>query len=138
MKKAVLMTVSFIGLILINGCASTGLTASSHQTQVQLGQPNFRMIAVNVSGEASSEAIFGVSYGFGIATSQVALIPLNQDRLIYKNATKSLWANFENEHGPVANRRLALVNVRYDSETINLFVYTRLSAVIIADIIEFD
>ncbi len=98
--------------LLFGGCASTGLTASSHITNVQLTNPNFRVIATNISGEASSKGILGVSYGFGMAATQMALIPLTEDRMLYKIAMKNLWANFENANGRVSNRKVALVNVR--------------------------
>lgn len=122
----------------LSGCASTGLTTSSHLTNVELREPNFRIVATNVTGEASSEGIFGVSYGLGIATSQIALIPLTDDRMLYKTAIQRLWQNFEAANGSAVNRKLALVNVRYDSESLNLFFYTKVTTVIIADVVEFE
>ncbi|HZY78913.1 MAG TPA: DUF6567 family protein [Cyclobacteriaceae bacterium] len=124
--------------ILVGGCASTGLTASSHITNVQLTNPNFRVVATNVSGEASSKGVLGVSYGFGIATTQLAIIPLTEDRMLYKNAIKNFWSNFEATHGSVSDRKLALVNVRYDSESLNLFFYTKVTTVVVADVVEFQ
>lgn len=123
---------------MFGGCASTGLTASSHITNVQLTSPNFRIVATNVSGEASSKAILGVSYGFGMAATQVAIIPLTEDRMLYKTAIKNFWSNFEATHGPVAERKLALINLRYDSESLNLFLYTRVTTVVVADVVEFQ
>src|SRR5690606_7664529 len=92
------------GAMVFGGCASTGLTASSHITNVQLSDANYRIVATNVSGEGSAEAILGFSVGVGFGTSQVALIPLNRSRLLYGTAMKNLWENFESRHGPVANR----------------------------------
>jgi hypothetical protein len=124
--------------IMFGGCASTGLTASSHITNVQLTNPNFRMIATNVSGEVSAKAVLGVSYGFGMATSQLAIIPLTEDRMLYRTAIRNFWSNFEASHGAIANRKLALVNVRYDSESLNLFFYTKVTTVVVADVVEFE
>jgi len=139
MKKTLSISITLIVCaILLNGCASAGLTASSHLTNVQLTNPNFRIVATNVSGQASGKALFGLSYGFGIAATQVAIIPLNNDRMLYKAAMKNLWANFEASNGVAVNRKLALVNVRYDSESLNTFFYTKLTTAIIADVIEFQ
>lgn len=122
----------------LSGCAATGLSASSHLTDVQLGSANFQLVATNVSGEASASAILGVSYGFGMATTQMALIPLDKDRMLYKRAMENLWSNFEAAHGAAANRRLALVNLRYDSESLNTFFYTRVRTAVVADVVEFQ
>lgn len=138
MKNLVFALLSLAALVLLNGCASTGLTASSHVTNVQLTNPNFKVIATNVSGEATSKGIIGVSYGLGIATTQLALIPITDDRMLYKNAMKNLWANFEEKNGPTTNRKLALVNVRYDSESLNLFFYTKVTTAVAADVVEFE
>lgn len=132
------MLSAFAVVILMNSCASSGLTASSHVTNVQLTNANFKVIATNVTGEASAEAVLGVSYGVGIATTQLSLIPLTDERMLYKNAIKNLWADFETKNGPTANRRLALVNVRYDSEALNLLVYTKVTTAIVADVVEFE
>lgn len=136
-KSRVSALIAVAGL-LISGCASTGLTASSHLTNVQLHDANYRVVATNVSGEASSEALLGFSIGIGFGATQVALIPLDKNRLLYGTAMKSLWDNFESKHGPVVNRRLALVNMRYDSDALNLFFYTKVSTVLVADVVEFE
>ncbi|ELR71897.1 hypothetical protein C900_02136 [Fulvivirga imtechensis AK7] len=107
-------------------------------TNVELREPNFKIVATNVSGEASSGAVFGVSYGLGMATTQVALIPLSNNRLLYKTAMQNLWNNFESANGKPVDRKLALVNVRYDSESLNLFFYTKVTTVVVADVVEFQ
>jgi hypothetical protein len=127
-----------ISMLLLNGCASTGLTASSHLTNVQLGNPNFRIVATNVTGEASANGLLGISYGFGMAATQLALVPLTNDRMLYKIAMQKLWTSFEASNGPAVNRKLALINVRYDSETLNLVLYTKVTTVIVADVVEFQ
>jgi hypothetical protein len=137
--KNFLLTLLIFGLgLLVTGCASTGLTASSHVTNVQLTNPNFRIVATNISGEASADGILGVSYGLGLATTQLVIIPLADDRMLYKNAMQSLWSNFEKVYGPATNRKLALVNIRYDSESLNLFFYTKVTTAVVADVVEFQ
>lgn len=138
MKTLALITCFWITMMLFNACSSTGVTASSHLTNVQLTNPNFRLVKANVSGEASSDAILGVSFSFGMATSQMALIPLSKERMLYQAAMKKLWENFEATNGPVSGRRLALANLRYDSDCLNVLVYTKARTVIVADVVEFE
>jgi len=73
-----------------------------------------------------------------VATTQVALIPLTDDRMLYKKAMQDVWANFEKQYGSPAKRKLALVNVRYDSESLNLFFYTKVTTAVVADVVEFE
>lgn len=137
--KNEISTILFLGIcVMMAGCGSTGLTASAHITNVQLTSPNFKVVATNVSGQASSRAVLGVSYGLGPGATQFALIPLTNDRALYKRAMKDLWANFESSNGSAPNRKLALVNLRYDSESLNLLFYTTVTTVIVADVIEFQ
>lgn len=138
MKKIIVVLQAMALAVLVSGCASTGLTASTHVTSVQLNSANFRVIATNIAGEASSEAVLGVSYGLGIGATQLALIPLTGDRMLYKTAMQNLWTNFEARNGAVANRKLALVNIRYDSESLNLFFYTKVTTTVVADVVEFE
>jgi hypothetical protein len=139
MKSHVLMLALLAGSsVYLGSCASSGFTASSHLTNVQLGDPDFRIVATNISGQASSEALLGFSLGLGFGASQVALIPLNKDRLLYGTAMKNLWDKFQADNGPVGNRRLALINMRFDSESLNLGVYTKMTTVVVADVVEFE
>lgn len=137
MRYFTLLSVLGLG-VLLGGCSSTGLVASGHITNVQLTNPNFVIVATNVSGEASSKAILGVSFGLGMTTTQLAFIPLSNDRMLYKRAMKQLWSNFESGNGTTSNRRLALVNVRYNSESLNLILYTKVTTVVVADVVEFQ
>lgn len=124
-------------LSILSGCATTGLTTSSHLTNVELSSKNYQLIATNVTGEATSEGVLGASFGVGIGATQFSFIPITTDRALYQIAMQNLWSNFEGQNGKVANRTLALVNLRYDSETLNTFLYTRLRVVVVSDVVEF-
>lgn len=140
MKKSVsiVLLITMITIIFsLGGCASIGLTASTHLTNVGLASNNYQIVATNISGEASSNAILGVSYGVGLAGGQFAIIPLSPNRSIYKNAMQNLWANFEAKNGSAVGRTLALANLRYDAETLNTLFYTKIKIVVIADVVEF-
>ena len=74
----------------------------------------------------------------GSFTHTLALYRLRGTGQLYKEAMEDLWSNFAAAHGDVEGRRLALVNVRYDSESRNLLVYTDVKIAIRADVVEFD
>lgn len=136
--KKLISILSFIAIVsILGGCASSGLTASTHRTNVGLSNNNYLIVATNVSGEASSEGILGASFGVGLGGSQFSLIPLTSNRTLYKNAMQNLWANFEAKNTSAVNRTLALVNLRYDAETLNTFFYTKIKIVVVADVVEF-
>lgn len=138
MKNSKLIFTMIIAFfLLLSGCVSTGLTASSHRTDVQLSTGNYKIVATNISGEASSEALLGFSAGFGMASSQFAIIPISDNRALFQQAMRDMWSKFEATHGSPANRKLALINFRYDSESLNTFFYTQLTVTVVADIIEF-
>ncbi|MCH7673674.1 hypothetical protein IH879_01820 [candidate division KSB1 bacterium] len=107
-------------------------------TNVELSQSNFRVIATNVYGEASATYLLGFSFAQGGEMQTIALIPLGGDRMLYKVALENLWRNFEQTHGNIEGRSLALVNVRFDSDALNVLVfYTRPKISVRADVIEF-
>jgi hypothetical protein len=137
MKKSISILSILAFVSVLGSCASAGLTASTHRTNVGLSSNNYRIVATNVSGEASSEGILGASFGVGMGASQFALIPLTSNRTLYKNAMQNLWANFEAKNGSAVDHTFALVNLRYDSESLNTFFYTKVKIVVIADVVEF-
>ena len=120
------------------GCASSGRFSSTNLTNVELSESNFRVIATNVYGEASAEYLLGFSVAQGGEMQTIALIPLGGDRLLYKVALENLWRNFEQTHGNIKGRSLALVNVRFDADALNVLgFYTRPKISVRADVIEF-
>ena len=119
------------------GCASTGMFTASDLTEVQLQKSNFIIVARNVSGEAEAGYIFGSSFSLGMMTNTVAVLRLSGTGMLYKEALEDLWKNYEAVHGPVEGKKLALVNVRYDADALNLFVYTRPKVMVRADVVEF-
>lgn len=73
----------------------------------------------------------------GMATNTFALVRVYGTGLLYKEALEDLWKNYETTYGSVEGKKLALINVRYDAEALNLIVYTRPKINIRADVIEF-
>ena len=119
------------------GCASTGMFTASNLTEVQLLKDNFIIVARNVSGEAEAGYIFGSSFSLGMMTNTVAVLRVSGTGMLYKEALEDLWKNYEAVHGSVEGKKLALVNVRYDADALNLFVYTRPKVMVRADVVEF-
>lgn len=134
------LNILLIGVVsvLILGCGHAGMFLASNTTQVNLKEGNYRVIATNVTGEASHAYLLGVSYSWGITTNAFGLIPIGGSSAIYKNAREQLWSNFEEDEYPVEGKSLALINVQYDSETTNFGIYTRAKVTLTADVIEFE
>jgi hypothetical protein len=133
---------NLIGLALVtmifSGCASSGMYMSSSFTNVELSSANYSIVARSVSGEARAGYLFGASFGVGMYAQVFGIARISGDRALYKAAMDNLWNNFEANHGSAEGRNLALVNVRYDIDALNLFVYTQPIITIQADIIEFN
>ena len=107
-------------------------------TNVQLAEANYTVVATDVHGSATAGYLFGVSGGrLGLSSNALALVRVSGDRQLYQAALTDLWRNIESEYGTVEGERLALVNVRYDVDALNLLVYTQPTLTVRADVIEF-
>jgi hypothetical protein len=137
MKNYMISGLLLGSLALLTGCASSGLLASSTTTNIELNRGNYRIAATSVTGQAKAEYLLGASFGAGIFTHSFALIPLTKDRALYKNAVENLWRNFETKNGTPIGKKFALINLRYDTEVLNLFLYTSPKLTVVADVIEF-
>ena len=136
-SKLMFYPIAFIGALLLSGCASSGLFFSMNNTSVELSENNYEIVATNVSGEAEAGYLVGVSFSAGAATNTMALARVSGSGMIYMEALENLWKNYEKEHGSVIGKKLALVNVRYDSDALNLLLYTSAKISIRADVVEF-
>lgn len=125
-------------LVILPGCASTGMFPSAHLTEVHLSDGNFTVMATNVSGEAEAGYLIGLSGALYTEMRTLALARVSGTGQLYSEALQDLWRNFEAANGPVAGRRLALVNVRFDSDALNLLLYTRPRVFVRADVVEFE
>lgn len=58
--------------------------------------------------------------------------------LLFQEALRNLWSNFEAQHGAVENRSLALINVRVDPDALNVLgLVTRPKLAVRVDVVEF-
>jgi len=137
MKNTLFLPAWLLTLLFLGGCVSTGMHTSTHLTNVELSEANYRVVARSVSGEAKAGYVLGVSFGMGMYAQVVGVARINGEKALYKAAMDDLWKNYEAKHGPVEGKRLALTNIRYDNDALNLFFYTEPHVIIQADIIEF-
>jgi hypothetical protein len=136
-NKIFLLALTGMVVIFMAGCASTGAFIAANVTGVELSEPNFKVVATGVSGESEANYLFGLSFSAGTITNTMALIRVGGTGQLYKEALEQLWQNYEKDHGSAVGKKLALVNVRYDSDILNLLVYTQVKYFIRADIVEF-
>jgi hypothetical protein len=137
MNKRIL-TIIFAGALLAQGCTSSGAFLSANQTIVNLEEGNYSIVATNVTGESESGYILGLSYSTGLTAATLAIARVEGSGMLYAEALENLWLNYESEHGEVNNQKLALANVRYDTDILNLIVYTQVKIKVRADIVEFE
>lgn len=136
MRRATI-AVLILSAAALAGCAQTGMFAAGSFTAVELSEPNYKVVATSVTGSAKAAYLVGVNYSTGPVTQSFSLFRISGSGHLYKEAMEGLWEQFEAEHGPVAGRRLALVNVRYDADSRNFLVYNDIALSIRADVVEF-
>lgn len=129
--------IAIISALLLTGCTTSGAFLSANQTIVNLEQANYTITAINVSGYAESGYVLGISYSTGLTTSTFAVGRVEGTGMLYREALENLWTNYEKDNGAINGKRLALANIRYDTDILNLIIYTKVMVGVRADVIEF-
>jgi hypothetical protein len=137
MPKALILLISIILLVSLSACGTGGAFRATHVTNVELSEPNFNIIAKDVEGSSMQGYLIGLSYSAGSDIGTFALIKVSGVEKLYDSAIKELWANYREKYGNTEGRKLALINIRQDSEVLNTLVYTQANYFITADVIEF-
>jgi hypothetical protein len=132
-----LLGFAVLSAFFISGCTTSGAFLSTNQTQVNLEQANYTITAINVSGYSETAYVLGFSYSTGFTTNTFAAGRVEGTGMLYKEALEDLWTNYERDNGAIDGKRLALTNVRYDTDILNLLIYTKVMVNVRADIIEF-
>jgi len=127
----------FAASVFISGCSSTGAFIASNRTNVELGGANYKIVATNVTGESEAGYLLGITWNAGVANTTVALARVSGSDALYRDAIQNLWQNYEAKNGSVDGKKVALINIRYDSDNLNLLLYTGTHVSIRADVIEF-
>ena len=138
MKKTILFLISLLLLAYLSGCSTGGSFMANNVTNVELSEQNFDYVARNVEGFSRAEYVIGISYSSGFVANTLALVRTGGSAKLYNDAIKNLWENFKIEYGNTAGRNLLLANVRYDTDILNLLLYTQTDLYMHADIIEFE
>ena len=128
---------ALLPILTLAGCASTGMFPAVNLTTTQLAEGNFRLIATDVGGESSAAYILGFASSIGPDIRTVAVARIEGEGFLAREALADLWATFAQTYGPVENRSLALVNVRFDADVLNLILYVRPRMSVRADVVEF-
>ena len=135
--RRVAIAVLVLAAAALSGCAQSGMFVAGNLTTVELSEPNYKLVATDVSGTSKAGYLIGVSFSNGPKSGSLSLFRVSGTGQLYKEAMEGLWEEFESEHGAVAGRRLALVNIRYDADSRNFLVYSDISLSIRADVVEF-
>jgi hypothetical protein len=122
---------------LLSGCFTSGAFLAGNVTNVQLTEGNYEVVATDVHGSATAGYLLGVSGGLGPSTTALAVARVSGDGQLYRAALDNLWAQVRDQHGDVEGKGLALVNVRYDVNALNLILYTQPTVTVRADVVEF-
>ena len=137
MKKMTGLIISIALIILLSGCGTGGAFQAQHVTYVELSEPNFNIVARNVSGTAIQGYILGLSFSQGADVGSFGIVKVAGVEKPFDSALQDLWNNYEEEHGKIEHKKLALVNIRHDSEVLNTILYTQAKYFVTADVIEF-
>ncbi len=139
MKTKIFILLLFpILIFFLSGCSTGGSFLAHNATNVELSEPNFDFVARNVEGYSRAEYIIGISFSSGFVANTFALVRTGGSAKLYNDAIKNLWDNFRKDYGDTEGRNLLLANVRYDTDILNLLLYTQTELYIHADIIEFE
>lgn len=136
MKKILLLTL-LVG-VTVMGCTSSGAFISANQTVVNLEEANYSLQATNVMGQSEAGYVIGISYSSGLFANTIAIGRVEGTGMLYAEAIENLWNNYEQTNGSVEGAKLALTNVRYDTDILNFILYTKVKLTVRADIIEFE
>ena len=137
MKKILFPLILVMFMAFLSGCATGGAFQAYHVTSVELSQPNFNIVARDLSGTSMQGYLLGVSISQGSDVGTFGLVKVAGVEKLYDTAIKDLWKNYQEKYGEIEGKKLALVNIRQDSEILNTIFYTQAKYFITADVIEF-
>ena len=137
-QKSIFLLFSFILLLTINSCYTGGSFLAQNTTNIELSNPDFKIVEQNLEGSASADYLIGVSSSLGFISHTLAIVRISGTAKLYNEAIQSIWEKYEEKHGDRSGKKLALINIRYDTDILNLLLYTKTTLYIHADVIEFE
>ena len=136
-QSILIASLSIALLVWLAGCSTGGMFTAANITSVQLQKNNYRIVARGVLGQARAGYLLGGTVSQGITTSTAAVARVSGTGMLYKEALDDLWKTYESTYGPVGNKTVALTNVHFDSDALNLLIYTEARIYVRADVVEF-
>ena len=136
-KQWLVFIIGTLALLLFSGCSTGGSFVALNVTNVELSNSESEIVAKDVGGTSTAGYLFGFSYSTGNMASTLALVRVDGTATLYDTAVRDLWKNYEGTYGSTEGKKLALVNIRYDADMLNLFIYTKTTLYIHADVVEF-
>ena len=136
-QKTILWLLFPVILSLLSSCTTGGSFLAHNTTNVELADPGFNIVARNIEGYSEAEYIIGVGWSNGFMASTLAIARIGGTAKLYDDAVQNLWKNYKEKHGETEGKKLVLTNVRYDTDILNLILYTQTKLYITADIVEF-
>jgi hypothetical protein len=136
-KKCLLAAILLPVAVILSGCFTGGSFLSQNLTSVELSDAKYDIVARNVQGFATADYLIGLSYSTGNMANTLALARIGGTATLYDTAVRDIWKNYEEKHGTAEGKKLALINIRYDTDILNLLVYTKTDLYIHADVVEF-
>jgi hypothetical protein len=137
-QKLIFLSLSLTFLTLLYSCTAGGAFLAHNTTSIELSDSNYQIVAKNLEGSSKAEYLIGMSYSSGFIATTFALVRVGGSAKLYDDAVRNLWDNYREKYGDTEGKKLALVNVRYDTDILNLFVYTQTKLYLNADVIEFE
>ena len=137
-QKVILFLLFPVILAFFPGCFTGGAFLAHNVTTVELSDSNFKIVAKDLEGYSKAQYLIGISYSTGFLAQSLALVRIGGSEKLYDDAIKDLWKKYKEKHGDTEGKNLVLANVRYDTDILNLFVYTQTELFIHADVIEFE
>lgn len=138
-RKSLFILILLPVAFLFNACSTSGMFTSLNSTNVELREPNYKIVATNVTGSSEAGYLLGFTFPTGPMTNTMAFFRVSGSGLLYEEALADLWKNYEETNGSPEGKKLALINVRYDTDALNiLFIYTSAKVNIRADVIQFE
>lgn len=123
--------------LLLSSCTTSGTFISSHRTSVELSDNNYNIVTESARGSSEATYLFGVSYSYGIVSQSISVARISGSPFLYQEALDDLWDHVYREYGDIKGEQLALTNVRYDSDILNLFLVSKIKLSVRADVIRF-
>jgi len=136
-KKWLLAATIVISAFYLTGCSTGGSFVALNLTNVELSDKGTEIVARDIEGISEAGYLLGFSFSSGNFANTIALVRVSGTATLYDSAVKDVWKNYEAKHGSVEGKKLALVNIRYDADILNLFIYTQAKLFIHADVVEF-